>query len=206
MWDVNGDINDYIETDKLIEGVKSIKETAEVSSWDELSFNPQNVSQYFKFKAFGDDSFDESEVSDYDLRKLRRIASGKIKNETYKEGIGYKDYGIDEKSVLKDGVVVAGIKSMFDSNLRMATLLGRSDITVEDGGVYIRDTYDFNKGPKRTKYKTLVDAGKTKEASKFLSTMSTLEKESVEAYMKNPKQATKGGVRIFLGTLEELNK
>ena len=51
-----------------------------------------------------------------------------------------------------------------------------------------------------------MDSGKADEASKFISSMTTLEKESVEGYMKNPDKSTKDGVRIFLGTVDELTK
>ena len=203
IWNVGSDILDFIEVDKLVESIGGNTEKA-VNAWNETSLVPQNIAQYFKFKYLGDDTFDESEVSDFDMKKLRGIASQKIKNNTTASGIGYKDYGVDEKKVLKDNKFAIGMKSMFDSNLRLATLLGRADISIEDDGVYVVDTYNFNTGTKRNKHKALIDAGKTEEASKFLDSLETLERESIEGYINNPTKSTKDGVKLFLGTVADL--
>lgn len=175
-----------------------------MSLFNNISIFPSNVSQYLKFKLLRDNQFDERQLSSSDLDYLRGIAQDKIKRGDTSSGIGYTDYDIDENTILKDGMFMSGLKSMVDPSLRMATLLGRADLEVEDGNVWVRDDYNFNPGKKRSKYVKLLKEGEFKKAEEFLDSLPSLEAESIRAYVNQPKDTRKGrGVNIFLGSLNE---
>ena len=170
---------------------------------DNFSLLPSNVSQYLKYKFLNDNTFDEGQLSAADLEYLRGIAQDKIKRGDASSGIGYSDYGVDENTILKDGMFMSGLKSMVDPSLRMATLLGRADLEVEGDDVWIRDDYNFNSGKKREKYANLLKEGKEEEAKEFLSSLPSLEAESIRAYMHQPEDVEGRGVNILLGRLNE---
>jgi hypothetical protein len=173
-------------------------------AFDNFSLFPKNATQFVNHRVTGDSTYDESELASSDLNLLRDLASKKIADGTQKSGIGYKDYGVKEDEILKDGYVSAAYKSWTDPKFRMATLLGNSNISIEDGKVYVTDTYDFNKGPKRIKYKKLMDSGNTEGAQEFLDSMSGVERQSVLSFADQDNKPQIGGARVYLGTLDEL--
>lgn len=173
-------------------------------AFDNFSLFPKNATQFINNKVTGDSTYGESDLSSSDLKLLRGLAGKKITDGTYEKGIGYEDYGVKESEILKDGYVDAAVKSWTDPNFRMATLLGKSDIRIEDGKVFIVDTYDFNAGPKRLEYQSFLDSGDNEGAEKFLNTLSGVEKMSVKAYADQDDKPAIGGARVYLGTVDEL--
>jgi len=169
-----------------------------------FSMYPSNAVEYMKYKTGINSPITEKELNKGDLDLLRKLAADKIKKGEESSGIGYKDLGWKESTILDDGLFQTGLKSMFDPSLRLATLLGMSNIDVDPytGAVNITDTYDFNLGPKRKTYLDLLKQGKKKEAEEYISQFDSFEQEAIRAakYNKNKKD-----VKIYLGNKDDKN-
>jgi len=150
--------------------------------------------------------FDETFLSSGDLKYLQEKGLEKLKKGTLKTGLGYDDWGFAEDEVLKlaGNKPSAFMRSMVNPAFRMATLLGLSDLKVEDGNLIITDLYNFNPGPKRIKYKKLVDEGKTKEAAGFLKSQTPIEQATLKAFLNQKEDKESGKIRINLGSIKEL--
>jgi len=176
----------------------------EKSTGGAFSPKPANAIEYLKYLTGINSPITEKELNQGDLDLLRKLAADKIKKGNESSGIGYKDLGWEENSILDGGLFQTGLKSMFDPSLRLATLLGRSNIEVDPytGAVNITDTYDFNLGPKRKRYLDLLGQGKVKEAEEYISQFDTFEQEAIKAakYNKNKKD-----VKIYLGNKDDKN-
>jgi hypothetical protein len=120
----------------------------------------------------------------------------------------YADYGESGSTVLSKGGLDTLQLSMTSPSFRMATLLGQASIEVVDGKVYVVDTYDFNVGAKGQKFAKDVAEGNIANVLGTLGDTSTpmLERIRIAAYVLQPSEATEKGVRIYLGTTEELLK
>lgn len=106
----------------------------------------------------GASKIDEDFIDGSDKEELLSVARKVLKDG--RKNIKYSDYSESADELLKAGGAEAAIKSISDPAFRLATLLGRATVKVEEGRIIVEDSYDFNVGPKGRRAKELWDSGK----------------------------------------------
>lgn len=131
--------------------------------------------------------FTEKDLNGSDLRVLRDVvAKAKAAG---KSSVGYKDFGTDEGAVLKGGIL-AGV---FDPELRMARTVGGFKFEEDsEGNTIIRNTYNFNEGPKRKKFVKARKGGNAEDALSILFSSGPVEVASILAYAKQEELKEEG--------------
>jgi GH24 family phage-related lysozyme (muramidase) len=189
-----------------IEDIEVIKKRVEEQgATDPLTILPSNIRQFVSNIVTGDSTVSEKDLDVSDLDLLRTIVSTKLANNDMT--LKYEDYGEQGGTVLSKGGLDTLQLSFESPAFRMATLLGQASIEVEDGKVYIVDTYDFNVGAKGQKFAKDVAEGNVANVLGTLGDPNTpmLERIRIAAYVLQPSEAKEKGVRIYLGTTEELS-
>ena len=104
--------------------------------------------------------------------------------------LDYGDFGTSEGEVLKSGPLAG----LFNPDLRLARTLGGLNFTEEDGNTVIRNTYNFNKGPKRVAYYEAKKKGDHLKALEILSQAVTnpVEAASIIGYARQEELKEKG--------------
>jgi len=189
-----------------IEDIEIIKQRLEEGSTDPLDILPSNIRQFVNNIVTGDSTVTEQDLATTDIDLLKQVVSRKLANNDMT--LKYADYGESGSTVLSKGGLDTLQLSMTSPSFRMATLLGQASIEVVDGKVYVVDTYDFNVGAKGQKFAKDVAEGNIANVLGTLGDTSTpmLERIRIAAYVLQPSEATEKGVRIYLGTTEELLK
>ena len=189
-----------------IEDIEVIKKRVEEQgATDPLTILPSNIRQFVSNIVTGNSTVSEKDLDVSDLDLLKRIVSTKLANNDMT--LKYEDYGEQGGTVLSKGGLDTLQLSFESPAFRMATLLGQATIEVEDGKVYIVDTYDFNVGAKGQKFAKDVAEGNVANVLGTLGDPNTpmLERIRIAAYVLQPSEAKEKGVRIYLGTTEELS-
>lgn len=175
-------------------------ETEEPSDFAKFSLIPSNMAQ-FAGSFLGDTMVKRSDLSGADLSLLTKIVREKLQKG--EKTIQYEDYGFNTGGdTLKKGFMEAVSLSTTDPSYRMATLLGASSIKVEDGKVFIVDTYDFNKGKKGLELEKAIEANDFDAIMKVFEGQSFVQGLRTAAYVLQP-EAVDEGVKIYLGKVED---
>lgn len=106
------------------------------------------------------DKIDEDFLDRSDLAILKKAAE-KATSEG-RSNIKYSDFGLSADDLLDKSAPEAIAASLKDPAFRMATLIGRAKVSKSGDGFTVKDTYDFNSGPKGRRAKKLWDAGDMK--------------------------------------------
>lgn len=178
---------------------------------DNLNLVPSNVVAFGKYTlrsalsaigiGVGPGEYDEGILSENDMARLKQVVQ---RNKG--KGVGYRDWGYASKSAVVDDLLNSNVaRSFFDSDFRLATLLGQARVVEENGNVYVVDTYNFNPGPLADKIIALQEAGEEKEVDKLYSNMSWLTYLRVRAAV-NGMKVDEGelNVRINLGPVSSV--
>ncbi len=121
----------------------------------------------------------EKSLNKSDMKALRSAVNTAMQDgRSYTK---YEDFGFDEMEVNKYGP----LSGVIDPDLRMVRSIGVFNFTVNDkGNVVIKDTFDFNPGPKRIAYYEAVKKGNKKEALAMLADASPVQAASMVGYAK----------------------
>lgn len=197
--DVAEDVYDYLPEqedvmDAAVAGVEAagsvlpaIMDTAQTagegligSGLSEFKFLASNF-----FDAGG--TFTEENLNGSDLSAL--ASAVKKAKAAGKSSVDYKDFGTAEGDVLKGGIL-AGV---FDPDLRMARTVGGFKFEEDaDGNTIIRNTYNFNEGPKRKKFVEARKGGNAEDALSVLFSAGPVEVASILAYAKQEELKEQG--------------
>ena len=148
--------------------------------------------------------YDENYLATEDLDYLKGIGREKLKKGTLSSGIGYVDWGIPESEVLNmvDSKTEALMESFKNIPFRMATLIGDGKMKIENGNLYITDTYDWNTSGTRERVKKLIANGDLVKAEELLAKFDPLEQETMRAYAEQGPNTKGGKVKINLGKIK----
>jgi peptidoglycan hydrolase-like protein with peptidoglycan-binding domain len=121
----------------------------------------------------------ENSLNKSDIKALRSAVSTSMQdNRSYTT---YEDFGFDEMEVNK----YSALSGIVDPDLRMARSVGVFNFDVDDkGNVFIKDTFDFNPGPKRIAYYEALKKGNKKDALAMLADASPVQAASMVGYAK----------------------
>lgn len=131
----------------------------------------------------------EDKLNDTDMEVLRS-AVRKAK-EAGRTGVDYPDFKSSQGTILKGNM----LEGLFNPELRMARTTGGFKFEEdEDGNTIIRNTYNFNSGPKREAYLEAVKEGETMESLELLleSATNPVELASILAYAKQEMRREAG--------------
>jgi hypothetical protein len=131
----------------------------------------------------------EENLNATDLETLRQAVI-KAKKEG-RNSLDYPDFGTSETEVLKESVW----SGLLNPDLRMArTVGGLNFYTDEEGNTVIKNTYNFNKGKKRTTFYNQIKKGDTSGAlnTLFESISDPVELASIIAYARQEKLKEEG--------------
>lgn len=150
--------------------------------------------------------YDENFLSSGDLDYLREKGREKLKKGTISSGLGYVDWGIPESEVLNmvKNKPEAMLESFTNTPFRMATLLGNSAMKIENGNLYVTDSYNINSTKTRERFKKLINNGEYLKADKLIAKFDTLEQETIRAYAEQKLDAKSDKVKINLGKIKDL--
>ena len=152
-------------------------------------------------------TFTERDLADSDMKNLQNIVASKGLGA---DGLNYKDFGYGGSDSIRDIVASASptstvLNSFTDSDLRMASFIGNGDIVVEDGDVFVVDTYDFEPRQKDIYKKYQEGKTLTEEEQGVIDNMSIFNRlYHLADYMGKELKSQDDNVRIRLGTVEEV--
>ena len=112
---------------------------------------PINAEKFFEHMSKGGSiSLSEKDLSPDDFSFLKEKASEVLSKGESQFNYGTWGYNSGKDVLIKD-LTVMSTESLSNPNFRMATLIGQTakgNVFVRDGDVIVRDTYDFNSGPR----------------------------------------------------------
>lgn len=152
-------------------------------------------------------TFTERDLADSDMKNLQNIVASKGLGA---DGLNYKDFGYGGSDSIRDIVASASptstvLNSFTDSDLRMASFIGNGDIVVEDGDVFVVDTYDFEPRQKDIYKKYQEGKALTEEEQGVIDNMSIFNRlYHLADYRGKELKSQDDNVRIRLGTVEEV--
>tara|TARA_R100000951_G_scaffold106670_1_gene101416 strand:+ start:73 stop:1452 length:1380 start_codon:yes stop_codon:yes gene_type:complete len=152
-------------------------------------------------------TFTEKDLADSDIKNLQNIVASKGLGA---DGLTYKDFGYGGSDSIRDIVASAPptstvLNSFTDSDLRMASFIGNGDIVVEDGDVFVVDTYDFKPRQKDIYKKYQEGKALTEEEQGVIDNMSIFNRlYHLADYRGKQLKSQDDNVRIRLGTVEEV--
>lgn len=146
-----------------------------------------------EFRFLGSNFFDAGgKFTEKDLNVSDISALGRAVKKAKAEGrsnVDYNDFGTAEGEVLKGGIL-AGV---FDPDLRMARTVGGFKFEEDaEGNTILRNTYNFNEGPKRKKFVEARKGGNAEDALSVLFSAGPVEVASILAYAKQEELKEKG--------------
>jgi hypothetical protein len=170
------------------EVVENLKERAGIVSDAASDFGTSEY-RFFAANLFNSGgNLTQDDLNEKDLATLAK-AVAKAKAEG-RASLDYEDFGTSESEVLKAGPLAG----LFNPDLRLARTLGGLNFTEEDGDTVIRNTYNFNKGPKRVAYYEAKKNGDNLKALEILSQAVTnpVEAASIIGYARQEELKEKG--------------
>jgi hypothetical protein len=170
------------------EVVENLKERAGIVS-DAVSDFGSSEYRFFAANLFNSGgNLTQDDLNETDIATLAKAVK-KAKSEG-RTSLDYGDFGTSESEVLKSGPLAG----LFNPELRLARTLGGLNFTEEDGDAVIRNTYNFNKGPKRVAYYEAKKNGDHLRALEILSQAVTnpVEAASIIGYARQEELREKG--------------
>ena len=146
---------DYV-TEKTSEYWSQVPDTSEITARTASALGgvlapvlPVNANAFAQFMSNGGKiELSAGDLNTDDVKTLRDTALAVIERGDSK--FTYEDWGYTEGNVLYEENVAVG--SLTNPNFRMASLIGQTaegNVFIDDNGdIIIRDTYDFNSGPR----------------------------------------------------------
>ena len=170
------------------EVVENLKERAGVVSESVSDFGSSEY-RFFAANLFNSGgNLTQDDLNEKDISTLAKaVKKAKAEGRT---SLDYGDFGTSESEVLKSGPLAG----LFNPELRLARTLGGLNFTEEDGDTVIRNTYNFNKGPKRVAYYEAKKNGDHLKALEILSQAVTnpVEAASIIGYARQEELREKG--------------